>query len=65
MEEDRTMNTNTETFDAHNAKCIRCGMLALRDPWLHAERYGHQPQFQRDGKVFQFDTTQGVSREVK
>ena len=31
--------------------CARCGMVANLDPWLHAERYGHQPQVWRDGQV--------------
>lgn len=55
---------STETFDAHAATCTECGMPALRDPWLHAERYRHRPRFRRDGRLFEFDTARGVSRPV-
>lgn len=48
-------------FDAHNATCNKCGMLALRDPWHHAERYGHNPVFTKDGEEFEFIPETGIS----
>lgn len=35
------MHTTTDP----TVSCSRCGMVANRDPWLHADRYGHQPEF--------------------
>jgi len=56
---------NTKDFDAHNATCTRCGMLALRDPWLHRERYRHDPEFMQDGQLMRFLTSRGISVPVE
>lgn len=52
----------TQEFNARDAKCTHCGMFALRDPWLHEERYGHAPRFiDADGVEKIFLTAYGIS----
>ena len=59
------MQTEPKQFDAANATCTRCGMLALRDPWLHEGRYGHAPRFiDQDGVEKIFLISRGISVPV-
>lgn len=35
--------------------CVICGMIANVDPWLHAERYAHEPEVVRYGRRLRHD----------
>lgn len=54
MNESKTIEYSELTNGAERETCAVCGMVANLDPFLHAQRYGHQPEVVRDGVTYRF-----------
>lgn len=51
------MNTTKPAGSHSPTLCAYCGMPST-DPWLHRERYAHDPRFvDARGDLYRFDTT--------
>lgn len=54
----KTQNNQIEYSElmanAEREICVRCGMVANVDPFLHTTRYGHLPEVVRDGVTYRF-----------
>ncbi|SIH23057.1 Uncharacterised protein [Mycobacteroides abscessus subsp. abscessus] len=55
MTDDATLDHGQQQQGSFRETCTLCGMVANLDPWLHAQRYGHEPVVTRGGIAYAHD----------